>query len=46
MAASIDERLAAVTNSFEDTLSIIDTRMNRVYATVNVGFAPAFLTIY
>jgi YVTN family beta-propeller protein len=46
LAASIDERLAAVTNSYEDTLSIIDTRMNRVYATVNVGFAPAFLTIY
>ncbi len=46
LAVSIDERLAAVSNSFEDTLSIIDTRMNRVYATVNVGFAPAFLTIF
>jgi YVTN family beta-propeller protein len=45
LAASVDERLAAVTNSFEDTLSIIDTRMNRVYATVNIGYAPAFLTI-
>ncbi len=44
-AAANDERLVAVTNTFEDTLSIIDARLNKVYATVTVGFAPAFLAI-
>jgi YVTN family beta-propeller protein len=34
-----------VTNTYENTASIISTRLNRVTATVEVGDAPAFLAI-
>lgn len=38
-------RLLVVTNTFEDTASIIDTRTDSVTSNVTVGFAPAFLAI-
>ena len=45
LAATTDERIIVVTNTFENTVSLINARENKVYATVIVGFAPAFLAI-
>ena len=39
------DRSLVVTNTYENTASIISTRHNRVTATVEVGDAPAFLAI-
>jgi YVTN family beta-propeller protein len=43
--ATSDERRLVVTNSYVNTISIIDIKRNAVVSTVEVGFLPGFLDI-
>jgi YVTN family beta-propeller protein len=45
LATACGGRLLLATNSFEDTVSIIDTQENRVTGSVVVGTTPVFLAV-